>query len=97
MAVKDEVIRVRVSKAQKELFKKVAKNSGISMSELMVVATKNVATQKEEYNKSREVIELRAVRMENEIQELKKRLKIRSVETAAEKKKHKVFKFIRKG
>ena len=49
MAIKDEVIRVRVSKAQKELFKKVAKNSGISMSELMVIATKNVATKKEEY------------------------------------------------
>ena len=39
MAIKDDYIKVRVSKEQKEFFKRIAKGKKISMSEFMVVAT----------------------------------------------------------
>lgn len=77
MAIKDEVIRIRVSKEQKDLFKRVAKNSGISMSEFLIGTTERVANKKEEYSKSKKAIELRAERMEKEIQKLKIRMEER--------------------
>ena len=39
MAIKDDYIKVRVSKEQKKLFKKVAELKGITMIELLVGGT----------------------------------------------------------
>ena len=39
MAIKNDYIKIRVSKEQKELFKYIAKKKKVSMSEFMVVAT----------------------------------------------------------
>ena len=48
MAIKDDVIRVRVSKEQKELFKSIAKRKKVSMSEFIVVATEERALKEQE-------------------------------------------------
>lgn len=65
---KDEFIKVRVTKEQKELFKEVAKELGITMTDLFVVGT-------EEFAKSKlETIKARALRMEGQIKILRKKL-----------------------
>ena len=43
MAIKDDYIKVRVSKEQKNLFKKVAELKGITMTELLVGGTEERA------------------------------------------------------
>lgn len=75
---KDDFIKVRVTTEQKELFKNVAKELGITMTDLLVVGTEEFAKSKLETIKSREKIEARASRMEEQIQILKKRLVNRS-------------------
>ena len=40
--IKDDVIRVRVTKEQKEKLKKIAKEKNTTISEILNVATKNV-------------------------------------------------------
>ncbi|HAT4186843.1 TPA: CopG family transcriptional regulator [Clostridium perfringens] len=71
---KDEFIKVRVTKEQKDLFRKVAKELGITMTDLLVVGTEEFAKSKLETLKSRKKIEARALKMENQIQVLKQRL-----------------------
>ena len=43
MAIKDDYIKVRVSKEQKKLFKRVAELKGITMTELLVGGTEERA------------------------------------------------------
>ncbi len=54
MAIKDDIIRVRVSKEQKELFKSIAKGKKVSMSEFMVVATEERALKEQEKLENKE-------------------------------------------
>ncbi len=71
---KDEFIKIRVTSEQKELFRKVAKELCITMTDLLVVGTEEFAKSKLATIQSREKIEERASRMEEQIQILKKRL-----------------------
>ncbi|MGM8262552.1 hypothetical protein [Clostridium perfringens] len=50
--IKDEIIRVRVTSDQKEKLKKIAKEKGKSMSEILSVATENEIKNYEEKQKS---------------------------------------------
>jgi hypothetical protein len=76
-AKKDEFIKIRVTSEQKELFKRVAYELNISMTELLVVGTEELARRKEESIKSRNMINDRASRMEQNIQMLRDRMESR--------------------
>ncbi|WP_349391676.1 CopG family transcriptional regulator (plasmid) [Clostridium perfringens] len=71
---KDEFIKVRVTKEQKDLFRKVAKELGITMTDLLVVGTEEFAKSKLETLKSIEKIEARALKMEKQIEILRNKL-----------------------
>ena len=59
--IKDEIIRVRVTSDQKEKLKKIAKEKGKSMSEILSVATENEIKNYEEREKNYKKICDRAV------------------------------------
>ena len=67
MAIKDDVIRVRVSKEQKELFKSIAKRKKVSMSEFIVVATEERALKEQEKLKNKESLEKRVEYLESKL------------------------------
>ena len=46
MAIKDDYIKIRVSKEQKALFKDIAKKKNISMSKFIIVSTEERALKK---------------------------------------------------
>lgn len=75
--IKDEIIRVRVTSEQKEKLKKIAKEKGKSMSEILSVATENEIKNYEEKQKSYEKICERVVATEEKIQELKIKMGIK--------------------
>ncbi|EOU1614850.1 TPA: CopG family transcriptional regulator [Clostridium perfringens] len=77
--VKDEVIRVRVTSEQKEKLKKIAKEKGKSMSEILSVATENEIKNYEDKQKSYEKICERVVSTEEKIQEIKLNLEQRKL------------------
>lgn len=74
---KDTSIKVRVTREQKELFKLVADELGITMTDLLVVGTEEFAKLKLENIKAKDQIEKRAAKMEKQIQVLKNRLEER--------------------
>lgn len=69
--VKDEVIRVRVTLEQKEKLKKIAKEKGKSMSEILSVATESEIRMYEEKKKNHKKICERVVATEEKIQHIK--------------------------
>lgn len=71
MAIKDDVIRVRVSKEQKALFKDIAKKKKVSMSEFMIVATEERALREKEKFEGAESLEQRVADVEKKLQEIK--------------------------
>ena len=75
MAIKDAEIKIRLTKDQKELFKKIAKAQGMSMSEFIVVTTEQRAKGKEENIKSQKMIEDRAIRTEKKLSEIAERIR----------------------
>lgn len=75
MAIKDAEIKVRLTKDQKELFKKIAKAQGMSMSEFIVVTTEQRAKGKEENIKFQKTIEDRAMRTEKKLSEIAERIR----------------------
>jgi antitoxin component of RelBE/YafQ-DinJ toxin-antitoxin module len=75
MAIKDAEIKVRLTKDQKELIKKVAKAQGMSMSEFIVVTTENMARKKEGNIKSQKMIEDRAMGIEKKLLEITERIR----------------------
>ncbi|BDC03462.1 hypothetical protein [Clostridium perfringens] len=74
---KDEYIKIRVTKEQKELFKSLSKELGITMTDLLIIGTEEYAKVKLERIRSSNQIEIRAAKMENQIQVLKDRLEER--------------------
>ena len=66
MAIKDDYIKIRVSKEQKALFKDIAKKKKVSMSEFMIVATE----EKEKFEGTQS-LELRVIKIEKKLQEIK--------------------------
>lgn len=75
--IKDDVIRVRVNKEQKEKLKKIAKEKNTTISEILNVATKNVIKNYEEKEKHYKKICERAEVTEKKIQEIKLNLENR--------------------
>ncbi|MBA8937831.1 hypothetical protein BCM18_005793 [Clostridium beijerinckii] len=74
IAIKNAEIKIRVTKEQKELFKKIAKAENMSMSEFIIVTTEYLARKKDENMKSKDMIERRAAKTEEKIMKLKKKL-----------------------
>lgn len=74
MSKKDDYIKIRVTKAQKELFKKVAGAKGITMTDLLVVGTEEKALR--ELNKivGTKKLESRVIEVEDKLKELKDRM-----------------------
>ncbi|MBP1890902.1 putative DNA-binding protein [Clostridium moniliforme] len=79
--IKDEIIRVRVTSDQKEKLKKIAKEKGKSMSEILSVATENEIKNYEEKQKIYEKICERVVATEEKIQSLKNNLEERKLKS----------------
>lgn len=77
--VKDDVIRVRVTKEQKIKLKKIATKRNKSMSEILSVATENEIKKFEEREKNYQKICDRAVATEVKIQNIKESLKERKL------------------
>lgn len=75
VAKKDDYIRVRVTTEEKQLFKEVATELGVSMSELMVVATENIVKKHKEKMLSQKDIEDRAIRTDKKLAEIKERMR----------------------
>lgn len=75
MVIKDAEIKVRLTKDQKELIKKIAKAQGMSMSEFIVVTTENMARKKEGNIKFQKMIEDRAMRTDKKLAEITKRIR----------------------
>lgn len=73
--IKDDVIRVRVTKEQKEKLKKIAKEKNTTISEILNVVTKNVIKNYEEKEKNYKKMCERSVATEEKIQEIKFRKK----------------------
>lgn len=85
---KNETIKIRVSKDQKDLFKDVATKKGISVTELLIVGTEELISKEKLKNKEIEVITPRIDRLEKELEIVKSRMEHRKQAT-------KKFKWIR--
>ena len=85
MAIKDDYIKIRVSKEQKALFKEIAKKKKISMSEFMIVATEERALREKEKIEGTENLDLIVTELEKKLQEIK--LKMESQRTEKNRKK----------
>ncbi|MCW1312672.1 MAG: DUF1778 domain-containing protein [Candidatus Parvarchaeota archaeon] len=85
MAIKDDVIRVRVSKEQKDLFKSIAKVKKVSMSEFMVVATEDRALRELEKTVGTEDLELRVIELEKKLQNIKLKMEGQRAEKKSKK------------
>lgn len=80
MAIKDDIIRVRVSKEQKELFKDIAKVKKVSMSEFIVVATEERALRELEKSVGTESLEQRVAEVEKKLQDIKAKMESQRAE-----------------
>ena len=67
MAIKDDYIKVRVSKEQKKLFKRVAELKGITMTELLVGGTEERALRKLDKIEGTKSLELRVSELEKKL------------------------------
>ena len=77
MIKKDDYIRIRVTTEQKKLFKDVATELGTNMSEMIVVATENLAKKHKEKMLSQKDITDRAISTDKKLAEIKDRMKER--------------------
>ena len=71
MAIKDDYIKVRVSKEQKKLFKRVAELKGITLTELLVGGTEEIALREIHKIEVSESLEQRVAEDERKLQEIK--------------------------
>ena len=71
MAIKDDYIKVRVSKEQKKLFKRVAELKGITLTELLVGSTEEIALKEQKKLENKESLEQRVAEVERKLQESK--------------------------
>ena len=89
MAIKDDYIKVRVSKEQKKLFKKVAELKGITMTELLVGGTEERALRELDKIEGTKNLELRVSELEKKLQEIKFKMESQKAE------KKSFFKFLK--
>lgn len=80
MAIKDDYIKVRVSKEQKKLFKRVAELKGITMTELLVGGTEERALREKEKFEGTKSLELRVSELEQKLQEIKLKMESQRAE-----------------
>lgn len=80
MAIKNDYIKVRVSKEQKELFKRVAEMKGTTMTELLVVGTEQRALKEINKNEGTESLEQRVAEVEKKLQEIKAKMECQRAE-----------------
>ena len=66
MAIKDDYIKVRVSKEQKKLFKRVAELKGITMTELLVGGTERALRELDKIEGTKS-LELRVSELEKKL------------------------------
>ena len=78
MAIKDDYIKIRVSKEQKELFKDIAKKKNISMSKFIIVSTEERALREKEKFEGTKSSELRVSELEQKLQEIKLKMESQS-------------------
>ena len=78
MAIKDDYIKVRVSKEQKKLFKRVAELKGITLTELLVGGTEERALREINKIEGAESLEERVAEVEKKLQEIKLKLESQS-------------------
>ena len=78
MAIKDDYIKVRVSKEQKKLFKKVAELKGITMTELLVGGTEERALRELDKIEGTKRLELRVSELEKKLQDIKLKMESQS-------------------
>ena len=78
MAIKDDYIKIRVSKEQKALFKDIAKKKNISMSKFIIVSTEERALREKEKFEGTKSLELRVSELEQKLQEIKLKLESQS-------------------
>lgn len=71
MAIKNDYIKVRVSKEQKELFKRVAELKGITMTDLLVEGTEERALRELNKVEGTENLEQRVEDIEKKLQDIK--------------------------
>ena len=79
MAIKDDYIKVRVSKEQKKLFKKVAELKGITMTELLVGGTEERALRELDKIEGTKRLELRVSELEKKLQDIKLKMESQSL------------------
>lgn len=78
-SIKDDYIKIRVTSEEKKKLKIIAKSKNITLSELLLVATKREIEIYEEKEKNHKKIHDRAVATEKKIQEIKINLEKRKV------------------
>ena len=78
MAIKDDYIKVWVSKEQKKLFKRVAELKGITLTELLVGSTEEIALKEQKKLENKESLEQRVVEVEKKLQEIKLKMESQS-------------------
>lgn len=79
MAIKDDYIKVRVSKEQKKLFKRVAELKGITMTELLVGGTEERALRELDKIEGTNSLELRVSELEKKLQDIKLKMESQRV------------------
>lgn len=80
MAIKDDYIKIRVSKEQKALFKDIAKKKNISMSKFIIVSTEERALREKEKFEGTNSLELRVSELEKKLQEIKLKMESQKAE-----------------
>ena len=80
MAIKDDYIKIRVSKEQKALFKDIAKKKNISMSKFIIVSTEERALREKEKFEGTKSLELRVSELEKKLQEIKLKMESQKAE-----------------
>lgn len=80
-SVKDDIIRVRVTKEHKEKLKQLAEENNTTVSQILSVATENLIKEHEEKVKNKEIIEKRFVATEQRLQNVKKKMINKNIET----------------
>lgn len=80
-SVKDDIIRVRVTKEHKEKLKKLAEENNTTVSQILSVATESLIKEHEEKVKNKEIIEKRFVATEQKLQNVKKKMINKNIET----------------
>ncbi len=91
MIKKDDYIRIRVTTEQKKFFKDVATELGTNMSEMIVVATENLAKKHKEKMLSQKDIEDRAIRTDKKLLEIAEKIRGNSNKKCSHKKKKFMF------